>query len=370
MSFNRFVQILCIFVTLFVPVHLILYQFTKEALAIPENILKRSAITGRFEPSKHVEATTNGDLARLSYLYRLGIDRLNVDTSDRLGYLNKDNDKNKPYPVVTVGDSFLLYNGDDKRFTTLLKNELNVNCYNMAANGVEDPFTFLQSDFKSDAKILVWESVERNITADAFTMEKVDYYYTDSKKKMEYVDLWDRKNTFNKQIKYVNSTNIKFFINNLSYFLNGKPLIGEVDIVNLKSGKDLLFYKNDLISFQRQNFSKDLQYSVEFITHIDRELKKAGITLVFFAVPDKYDVYYERITDEQKLKNDAHFIEHLTRELQKNNVIALNLIDPFRTAIGQGKELYHFDDTHWNSDGAEIAAEMVAQEIKTRGLLD
>lgn len=370
MSFKRFVQLACIIVTLFLPVHLILYQFTKEALAMPENILKRSAITGRFEPLKHVEATTNGDLARLSYLYRLGIDRMNVDTSDRLGYLNKDNEKDKQYPVVTVGDSFLLYNGDDMRFTSLLKDKLNANCYNMAANGVEDPFTFLQSDLKRDAKILVWESVERNITADAFTMEKVDLYYTDSKKKIDYVDRWDRKNTFYKQIRYVNSTNFKFLINNLSYFLNGKPLIGEVDIVKLKSGKDLLLYKNDLISFQRQNFSKDLKHSVEFITYIDRELKKAGITLIYFAVPDKYDAYYERITDEQKLKNDAHFIEHLTRELQKNNVIALNLIDPFRTAIGQGKDLYHFDDTHWNSDGAEIAAKMVAQEIKIRGLLD
>lgn len=370
MSFKRFVQSACIIASLFLLVHVILYQFTKEILAWPEKIIKRSAITGRFEPSKHVEVASIGDLARLSYLYRLGIKSVNVETSDCLGYLNKDTDKNKQYPVVTVGDSFMLSNGDDKRFTSLLKNKLNVNCYNMAANGVEDPFSFLQSDLKKDAKILVWEAVERNIKADTFNMEYYDYYAAESKKKTEYIDRWDRKQTSGKQFRIVNSSNLKFLTNNLSYFLIGKPLIGDADIAKLKNGKDLLFYKNDLISFQRQNFSEDLKHSVEFITYIDRELNSAGITLIFLAVPDKYNAYYEGIAGEKKLKNDAHFIESLAKELQKNNVIALNLIDPFRTAIGQGKDLYYFDDTHWNSEGAEAAAGLVAQEIQTRGLLD
>ncbi|NLI11031.1 alginate O-acetyltransferase AlgX-related protein [Pelotomaculum propionicicum] len=370
MSFKRFVQLSCIVVTLFLLVHLILYQFTKEALAWPERIIKRSAITGRHEPLKHVEVVTIGDLARLSYLYRLGTERVNVDTSDRLGYLNKNNDKSKQYPVVVVGDSFMLCNGDDRRFTDLLKNKLNINCYNMAANGVEDPFTFLLSDFKKEAKILVWEAVERNIKADTFNMEYYDYYFAESKKKMELVDQWNRQQNFNKQLKIVNSSNLKFVINNLSYSLTGEPLIGDADIAKLDNGKELLFYKNDLISFQRLNSSQDLERSVEFITRIDRELKNSGVTLIFFAVPDKYDAYYEGITGEKKLKNDAHFIESLTRELQKNNVIAVNLKDPFRTAIGQGKDLYHFDDTHWNTEGAETAAELVAREIKTRGLLD
>lgn len=370
MSFKRFVQSMCVILILFLVLHLILYGFTKETIHLSDIVMKRSSFTGRCEPLKQVEVTTIGDLARLSYLFRLGVYRTVVDTSDIMGYLNKEYDVNTPFPVVTVGDSFMWYNGDDKRFTSILKNKLNVDCYNMSANGVEDPFTFLQSDLKKDAKILVWEAAERNISADTFHPKNIDFYYTESKKKIEHIDNWDHRETFSKQLRTINLSNLKFLINNVSYALSGKPPIGKVGIVKLKDGKNLMFYEDDLTSFKRQNFSTDLEHSVEFISHINKELKNCGITLIFFAVPDKYSAYYEEIFEEEKIKNDARFIEHLTSELQKKDVIAINLIEPFRNKIRQGSDLYHFDDTHWNGDGAEIAAELAAKEIQKRGLLD
>jgi len=370
LSYRRFVAWSCITLILFFMLHLILYQFTKEALAFPEKILKRSAITGRCEPSRHVEITSIGDLARLSYLYRLGVARKVIDTSDRMGYLNKERGENVRFPVVTVGDSYMWYNGDEKRFSSLLERNLNVNCYNMAANGVEDPFTFLQINLKRDARILIWEAAERNISAGAFNIEKINDYYSESKKKMDYADGWDQKQVLHKQFRVINSCNIKFLINNLSYTLAGKPLIGEVGIVKLKNGRNLMFYKNDLVSFKRQSFSEDVSHSLEFISYVDRRLKAEGITLIFFVVPDKYNAYYDEIAYNQKTESEHHFIKDLINELQKNGVIAINLIDPFRNKIKDGFDLYHFDDTHWNSLGAEIAAELVAKEIYKRGLLN
>lgn len=370
MSYRRFVAWSCITLTLFFMLHLILYQFTKEALAFPEKVLKRSAITGRCEPSRHVEITSVGDLARLSYLYRLGIARKVTDTSDRMGYLNKELGKNVRFPVVTVGDSYMWYNGDEKRFTSLLEHKLNINCYNMSANGVEDPFTFLQSNLKKDARILVWEAAERNISAGTFNIEKINDYYSESKKKMEYADRWDQKQAQHKQFRVINASNIKFLINNLSYILTGKPLIGNVGIVKLKNGNELMFYKDDLSSFERRFYSEDLTRAADFISYIDKRLKAEGITLIFFAIPDKYNAYYDEIMEGEKIKKDARFIEYLNNELRKRDVIAINLFEPFRNAIGQGSDLYHFDDTHWNEDGAAIAAELVAQEIQKHIVLD
>lgn len=370
MSYRRFVLWSCVTLTIFFILNLILYQFTKEALVFPENILKRSAITGRCEPSRHVEITSMGDLARLSYLYRLGVDRKVTDTSDRMGYLNKEHSENEHFPVVTAGDSYMWYNGDENRFTSLLEYKLNVNCYNMSANGVEDPFTFLQSSLKRDARILVWEAAERNISAGAFNIEKINDYYSESKKKMEYTDWWDKKQALHKQFRVINSSNIKFLVNNLSYTITGKPLIGDVGIVRLKNGNELMFYKNDLSSFERRFYSEDLTRAADFISYINKRLKADGITLIYFAVPDKYNAYYDEIMDGEKIKKDARFIEHLNDELQKRDVITVNLFEPFRNAIGQGSDLYHFDDTHWNEDGAAIAAELVAQEIQKRMILD
>jgi len=367
---KKFVRIFCLIICLFLTCHLVLYCFTRESLALPEKLLKKSAVTGRHEPEKQVEVDTIGDLARLSYLYRLGTHRRVRDTSDEMGHLNKKYGENAAFPVVVAGDSFMLFNGDGRRFNNLLEDLLGVNCYNMAANGVEDPFTYLQSGSKKEARVLVWESAERNISAGVFDPGKVDYYYATAAKKLACAEDWESKGAFQKQFRVINLANFKFLINNIAHSIGGKPLLGDTGIVRLDNGKELLFYKNDLYSFQRPDLAEDLRQSTAFITHVDRELKKRGVTLVFLAVPDKYNAYYDRIAGKEKLTGDARFIDQLTEELKKNGVIAVNLLNMFRAELAKGNELYHFDDTHWNTEGAALAAGLVAEEIKKRGLLD
>ncbi len=88
MSYTNFVKSFCLIIIIFITVHVILYQYTKEALALPDKFIKKSSLTGKYEPLQHIEVTAFGDLARLSYLYRLGVIRQVVDTSDKMGYLN------------------------------------------------------------------------------------------------------------------------------------------------------------------------------------------------------------------------------------------------------------------------------------------
>ncbi|BAF59268.1 MAG: hypothetical protein HPY89_04275 [Pelotomaculum sp.] len=370
MSHKKFVRLFCLITGTFLIFHLFLYGFTRKPLALPEKLLKRSAVTGRHEPMKQAEAETIGDLARLSYLYRLGVPRVVRETSDEMGYLNKNYGGRAVFPVVTVGDSFMLFNGDGQRFNNLLEQILGVNCYNMAANGVEDPFAFLQGGLIKEARVLVWESAERNISADVFNLANVPCYYANARKKLEYNENWEKKGKSPKRLRAVNLANVKFLINNLAYLAAGKPLLGDAGLVRLKNGKELLFYKNDLYSFKRPNFEQDLRRSAEFIAYVDRELKKHGITLIFLAVPDKYNAYYEQIADEEKLSGDARFIDRLTEELKRNGVLAVNLIGAFRDEINKGNDLYHFDDTHWNTAGAGLAARLVAEEIKRHRLLE
>jgi hypothetical protein len=349
--------------------NVILYCFTKNVLTLPDRVIKRSSVTGKFEPSKQSVTEIIGDLARLSYLYNIGVNRTVAETSDSSGYLNIDYSENKAFPVVTMGDSFMYYNGDSERFSTLLQNILKENCYNMSANGVEDPFTFFQNDLVKKPKVVVWGFVERNINSRDFNPERINLYYTSSKKKIDYAEKWERNN-FKKQFRLINSSNFKFLLNNLSYYLAGKPLLGEANIVKLKSGRELLFYKNDLTSFNRQSFTEELNLCVQFITYVNEEFKKRGITLIFVAAPDKYDAYYNEILDEQKISCDTDFLYLLSQELRGKNVIAISFTDVFRKRISEGNHLYHFDDTHWNIEGAQIAAELVAEEIRDRHLLD
>ena len=370
MSYKKLVYRMVCFLVIFLFFHLFIYYgYTGEPLELPDKLLKKSAFTGRHEPGKTVEVTTFGDLARLSHLYRLGIRRTVTDTSDSLGHLNPDYHSGKVYPVVTVGDSFMRFNGDGHRFDDLLEEKLGVPCYNMAAKGVEDPFVFLRSNFKNEAGVLVWESVERNVRAGAFNAQKINYYRQLAEKKAAYQETWADKSYRPKKFRQVNSTNVKFIINNIYFSLWGTAPLGDVRIARLQDGGKLLYYHEDLIYFQRPGFDEDLARAVEFVCRVDRELQENGVRLVFLLVPDKYNAYYAQIKPGEKPPRDSGFMRRLVEELQKNGVLAINLIDPYREMINGGIDPYHPDDTHWNSAGADRAAELVAAAIREHRLL-
>jgi len=370
MTDEKFVRLMICFLAAFLFLHLIIYYgYTGETLELSEKLLKKSATTGRHEPSKQVEVTAFGDLVRLSYLYRLGSRQTVTATSDSLGYLNPDYRPGKDYPVVTVGDSFLMVSSDENRFNALLGQKLGVPCYNMAANGVEDPFAFLQSDFVRRTKVLVWECVERNIQAEHFNINKMEYYHALAAKKAACVETWTKDSLRPHEFKQVNSANIKFIVNNLYFSLKGVPLLGEAGVARLKDGRKLLYFKDDLIYFQRPYFEEDLARAVEFICRINRELQKYGVRLVFLAIPDKYNAYYELIADETKPAAENRFIRCLVDELRQNGVPAANLLDPYRELIDRGIDPYPPDDTHWNNTGTDLAAELTADLITEHDLL-
>jgi len=79
-----------------------------------------------------------------------------------------------------------------------------------------------------------------------------------------------------------------------------------------------LYYDNERIVFS--DGCRYLNQTADFVTRINTILKEKGITLIFYVVPDKYDVYYNLLNDKYKLYTDNDFIGHLTEELQNEGL--------------------------------------------------
>lgn len=73
--------------------------------------------------------------------------------------------------------------------------------------------------------------------------------------------------------------------------------------------------------------------------------------------PDKYDLYYDYITDKHNFTKPVFFdnFEKLNKEY-----IYINSKEILTKELDRKKDIYYFDDTHWSP----IAAQLMAQEIK------
>jgi hypothetical protein len=100
-------------------------------------------------------------------------------------------------------------------------------------------------------------------------------------------------------------------------------------------------------------------------------LTKRGISLLFVIVPDKAEVYFDRLPPPQ-LKDDYSIVNPFFRKFLKNlqdtGIEVIDLLPLFLAAkkedAAAGEAVYQKQDTHWSFRGMEIAAHAIAQRIK------
>jgi len=99
------------------------------------------------------------------------------------------------------------------------------------------------------------------------------------------------------------------------------------------------------------------------------QLKKAGIDLLIVPVPAKAAIYPEEIDpgtmNSESSRLDASDAEFLG-VLKKNDVNVLDLAPPFiqYRKDHPDKPLYTKEDTHWSGIGIDVAADLVAAQIR------
>lgn len=140
-------------------------------------------------------------------------------------------------------------------------------------------------------------------------------------------------------------------------------------------GKDgWLFFRKDLEYLLAGNLSGQ-KYEKDPIAHcreLNTFLEKNDIALLFVAVPNKAEVYYEKLPfamPEGKNVIVNPYSRKILKDLQDGGVEVVDLLPAFLEAKAEddsaGESVYQKHDTHWTTRGLHLAAEAIADRLSS-----
>ena len=146
------------------------------------------------------------------------------------------------------------------------------------------------------------------------------------------------------------------------YFFNDKPNGSQTYSVeateNLFSinSRKLLFFDQDIDFLKFSNDSLKIVRLNKTLNYLSKKLRSKGVTLIVLPCPDKYDMYYSYIQNQNKYPRPLFFRYY--NKLPKSYVY-INSKEILSSMLYETKDIYYWDDTHWSP----IAAQRIAREI-------
>jgi alginate O-acetyltransferase complex protein AlgJ len=140
------------------------------------------------------------------------------------------------------------------------------------------------------------------------------------------------------------------------------------------AGEDgFIFYRNELESVVGGDLAKQPagKNPLPVIAEFARGLAARGVDFLFVPVPNKVEVFPERLEPRNASLVGGivnPYGRKFLQDLAAGGVEAVDLLTPFLAERGKDKEarepLYQPQDTHWTDRGLELAAHLVAERIK------
>lgn len=291
---------------------------------------------GTFYPNQEITKTEYGDLNPKD---TNSIPKFCSWTTDDLGFRNDNT--NYSLDVAFIGDSFVA--GSSLSQEETLSSRFKKYSKKISAQFSTDLNTFLflvKSKAIPKPKKAVYLIVERSLPNFAFQAFNPNSY-TEVHKPSSYViarDKLKKKGALKTLQSFIfnengNRIGMQSKINKEWFFLQGKQ--AEIKLNKSKITSIINHMKN---------------YQSEF--------KKQGIELFFSIAPNKETVYYQYVPLNYKPK----FLKKIADLTLKDNLNYIDLNKRFSKASRE-KLIYHLDDTHWNKEGANLAAKIIASEL-------
>ena len=310
------------------------------------------------------------DLLRLGYIpnihkgYR---DKFQLHEKEKFDKLS--NQKKKKYKILTIGDSFSEQAGFG--YKNMLANDfsiLHVDRF-ISNNQIQTLIDFANGDFFDTYNIeyVILQNVERHIIENGKKVrlnDKIMLYEIDSlilNHKIEKVDY--SYNLFSKStIKFPLYDLPKFFFqkNYLSNELVYNVDLNSHSLFSNKSNK-LLFYNQDLKSTEQNNLKENVDSLNIILNIIALKLRQRNIKLIVLPSPDKYDLYYDHISEKKDFKRPIFF--DLMKAVKKDYVY-IDAKENLASKIKKTQDLYFYDDTHWSPIASKIIADKIKSEIE------
>ena len=333
--------------------------------------------------------THGGDITRLigipSVAARYEEERpATVVWTDEYGYRNYPPTMGKEYPVVVIGDSYM-QNGRtmDESFPGILKRLSGVDVYCNALEGVGSFLSvlkFLESErFKEHPpRVLIWGLIEREINAVYFGRLIYDLDVMGRPRAIVRTRTGVNEGAFHPRVLKASLPNTSVLSqcsskvwNLLRYEVFGQIAPYVIPIEQPIGGRRVLFYYPSIDAMMWDASRRDTYNVARAVKRLDDECRKRGIRLVVLLIPDKEQVYREYIpsrylTSEKPIPPSC--LIPLEQELKAFDIPAVTLLGPYREAAAKDQLLYWADDTHWNTAGIRIAAQLTWQLLRKEGI--
>jgi hypothetical protein len=321
-----------------------------------------------FALNKFLYNPTEGDLVRLGYLYSnpspksLIINRYMLPKHyKRLSEI--DLTSNTKFEVINIGDSFS--DQDSVGFNNFLANKevsvLHIDKFFSGNNPIQTLIQLLNSNFFEyiSADYIVLQSVERDFNQRNKEINfdlsiDLDSLFNEIKKY--------KKKTPNYDLQFFSDATLKAPLANIQYCFDPKPSYSQMykyksNNNNLFSNSpgELLFYQDDIDRLNTKNDSLSISESIEVMERINDLTAKNNIKLIVLVSPDKYDLYYPFINNNNNnLIKPLFFSIYEQAEKKYKNVNSYKILSE---KIKKERDVYFYDDTHWSPRGAEIIAD-------------
>jgi hypothetical protein len=303
-----------------------------------------------------------------------------VDITDEFGFRNQPPVRERTYPIVAAGDSYMVAGvSQDDMFGQWLERIGGQAVYNYAYPGRGPLFgveRFLRDErFRKDPpRVLVWGLVEREIGGVMFAGMASRLAALDQGPSNVATSGRINWNAFTPEALKTSlpSTSViaqasKKIWNRVRYLVFG-AITPEVAMSTASvEGRPLLFYTWSVKAMRWTPEERKPEMMVDVIRTLSNYYRERGVKLVVMLIPDKEQVYRELLPPslgEAGGPIPDSTLNDIEKGLKNRDVCVVNLLEPFRAAAQKGSLLYWPDDTHWNSKGMELAAQRVWNAIE------
>lgn len=130
-------------------------------------------------------------------------------------------------------------------------------------------------------------------------------------------------------------------------------------------GKDgFLFFGETLDDYMGKSrmSDEDINSAADFLLELYNTSSEKGAKFLFVCAPNKNSIYPEMMPSRYTMNTDEHNLGRLYSALDEREVPYLDL-RPILIEAKSEQLVYHKRDTHWNTEGARIAIEAIADEL-------
>lgn len=291
---------------------------------------------GPFYPNQKVTMVEDGDLTHHT---PYSIKKEILWETDQLGFRNTKFIKNPD--IVLIGDSNIVGSSldQDETLASVLSAQTGEKAYSLAPAKLKTFIALKNEKLIEAPKLIVISSIERNISS-----------LSSVKKRADIDNAFFKLNPVAQKITIAGD---KLLRRNSIRFIKARIKKSKGLGVQSEIDPNLFFFQGPTAGVQSTDAL--IEHLCKRMNEYEAYCESIGAKFLFLPIPDKETIFWK----EAGLEKQPDFLDILTTALQKEDLPVIDTKTLFEKMVEEGTLPYHKDDTHWNLNGVQAAADEI-----------